>query len=149
MTKPTKIRIVALCVFEVDNRILVFEGFDSVKGITFYRPLGGGVEPGETSKEAIIREMREETGQDIENARLLGVLEEIFTLEGKPDHQIFFVYDAEFIDKSLYQQTVIPVQEDNDEVINAIWKDLDSFDDSHLLVPIELHSLLESSNKQA
>jgi ADP-ribose pyrophosphatase YjhB (NUDIX family) len=71
---PQKIRTVAICIFKKDNCILVFEGFDSVKGKPFYRLLGGGIEVGETSQEAIQREILEETGQAIENLQLLGVL---------------------------------------------------------------------------
>ncbi len=34
---------------------------------------GGGVEPGETLRHAVIREVREETGLDVEPLRLIGV----------------------------------------------------------------------------
>ena len=50
-----QIRPIAICVFHNSNRILVFEGQDPVKGETFYRPLGGGIEFGESS-EATIRQ---------------------------------------------------------------------------------------------
>jgi 8-oxo-dGTP diphosphatase len=39
---------------------------------------GGGVEPGETPEEAAVREVREETGYDVELLRLLG--EDAFTV---------------------------------------------------------------------
>lgn len=145
MTKPTKIRVIAICVFRMANRILVFEAFDSTNGKPFYRPLGGGVEPGETSKEAVIREIREEIGREIENVQLLGVLEEIFVHEGNAAHEVIFVYDAEFVDKSAYEQSVLTVREDNGDVLNAVWKELTFFNDYHQLVPVELRSLLESA----
>jgi hypothetical protein len=43
-----EIRPVALCVFRNNDGILVFEGYDDVKGETFYRPPGGGIEFGES-----------------------------------------------------------------------------------------------------
>ncbi len=147
MEKPTRIRVIAICVFRVDNRILVFEAFDSAENRPFYRPLGGGVEPGETSREAIEREILEELGQEIENVQLLGVLEEVFMNEGKPGHEVIFVYDGAFVDESLYTRASLTVQEDNGEVLTALWKDLSSFDNYHRLVPKELRSLLESSTK--
>jgi len=55
MIKPSFIRVIAICIFRRGNRILV-EAFDSVKGSPYYRPLGGGIEPGETSETTLIRE---------------------------------------------------------------------------------------------
>jgi 8-oxo-dGTP pyrophosphatase MutT (NUDIX family) len=149
MLKPIKISVKAFCVFSRDTRILVFEGFDSTKSLYFYRPLGGSIEPGETSAEAIKREILEELGQEIQNVQLLGVLEEIFTHEGKPAHEVIFIYDAEFVDKSVYQQSSLTAQEDNGEVLNASWKDLSFFNDYHQLVPVDLRALLETSKKLA
>jgi hypothetical protein len=45
-----QIRSVSLCIFLNKNRILVFEGYDKIKGETFYRPLGSGIEFGETAE---------------------------------------------------------------------------------------------------
>jgi len=74
----TRIRPIAVCLFRHENRILVSEGFDTVKQDYYYRPLGGGIEYGEPSREAVAREIREELGAEIENIRLLDVLENIF-----------------------------------------------------------------------
>lgn len=51
--------------------------YDEVDG-TFYRPPGGGIQFGETSLEAARREMREEFRLEVDDPRLLGVLESIF-----------------------------------------------------------------------
>jgi len=40
--KPNMIRPVAICVFQHEGRILVFEGYGPKKQQSFYRPLGGG-----------------------------------------------------------------------------------------------------------
>lgn len=98
----TRIRPIAVCLFRNNNRILVHEGFDSVKQDYYYRPLGGGIEYGEASGDAVAREIREELGAEIENIRLLGVVENIFVYQGEQGHEIVFVFDAEFVDKSLY-----------------------------------------------
>lgn len=102
-----KIRPISICLFRNGNRILVCENFDSVKQDYFCRPLGGGIEFGESSRAAMLREIEEEVGLEVENLRLIDVVENIFVCEGGQGHEVVFVYDAEFVDKSLYQQEEI------------------------------------------
>ena len=102
-----RIRPIAICLFRRGRRILVNEAYDSSKGDYFCRPLGGGVEFGEHSRDAVRREIREEVGAEVERLELVGVLENIFTYEGAPGHEVVFVYDAEFVDKSLYERDEI------------------------------------------
>ncbi|WP_072482389.1 NUDIX domain-containing protein [Amycolatopsis australiensis] len=54
------IRPIVLGVIRRGDALLVFEGRDDVKGETCYRPLGGGIEHGERSEDALRREFREE-----------------------------------------------------------------------------------------
>jgi 8-oxo-dGTP pyrophosphatase MutT (NUDIX family) len=142
MIKPPFIRVIAICIFRRNNRILVFEGFDAVKGSPYYRPLGGGIEPGETSEAALIREIREEINQAITDLRLLGVLENIFTVEQRMGHEIVFVYDGRFCDEQIYDLASLTIQEDSGETLRALWRDLDSFDEYHRLVPEKLLALI-------
>lgn len=106
-----KTRPIVICLFRREGRILVSEALDSAKGDHFCRPLGGGVEFGEYSREALVREIREEVSAEIENLQLLDVLENIFIYEGERGHEVVFVYDAEFQDKSLYEKAELPVYE--------------------------------------
>jgi 8-oxo-dGTP pyrophosphatase MutT (NUDIX family) len=145
MQKPSKIYVKAYCVFRHETRILVFEGFDSTDNLLFYRPLGGSVEPGETSVEAIKREILEELREEIENVKLLGVLEEVFTYDGKPGHEVIFIYDAEFVNKAMYEKPSMTAVEGNGEMLKVYWKDLTFFDDN-FLAPVELRGLLEASS---
>jgi ADP-ribose pyrophosphatase YjhB (NUDIX family) len=109
-----RIRAVAVCVFRHNDKVLVFEGFDSSKNETFYRSLGGGINFGETSTDAVAREIREELGAEITNIRQLGVLENIFEFEEVIGHQVIFIFDAEFVEASLYEKTVIQANEHAD-----------------------------------
>ncbi len=77
------IRAKVICIFRDGRRILVGDAFDPTKNEFFYCPPGGGIEFGESSEEALRREINEELGTDIENPRLLGVLENIFTYDGE------------------------------------------------------------------
>ena len=141
---PKQIRPLALCVFRNGSRILVSEGLDPAKGQTFYRPLGGGIEFGESGIAAITREIREELGVEIATPQLLGVIENIFNLEGDPGHEIVFVYDARFADESYYSRETIPFQEEGWANPHAIWLDLNSLRTDHPLYPDGLARLLHS-----
>jgi 8-oxo-dGTP pyrophosphatase MutT (NUDIX family) len=67
-----RIRPLALCIFHHDGKILLSEAHDPIKNRPFFRPIGGGIEFGETSAEAIEREVQEELGLAITDVRLLG-----------------------------------------------------------------------------
>ena len=106
------IRFVVLCVFRNNNRILVGTGYDGVKDEEFLRPLGGSVEFGETAVDAIRREIREELNTEISAPVQLGVLENIFTCEGKPGHEVVAVFDAELLNPALYEMEEVPLYEE-------------------------------------
>jgi ADP-ribose pyrophosphatase YjhB (NUDIX family) len=105
------IRILAIAVFRMGDRILVARGIDPSSGEPFYRPMGGGVEFGERAADALRREIAEELGATIESPRLLGVLENLFEYAGRPRHEIVFVFDARFSDPSWYDRAELPVTE--------------------------------------
>ena len=97
--KAGKIRPLAICVFSHQGRILVSEGYDSVKKQTFYRPLGGKIEFGEPSAETVRRELLEEIGYEVGDLHYLATLENIFTYNGQKGHEIILIYDGDFKDK--------------------------------------------------
>ena len=144
-TKPHHIRVVAICVFRRENSVLVFEGYDSVKGSHFFRPLGGGVEPGETSRAAVAREIEEEMDLHATDFVFLGVLENLFTLDGDPKHEIVFVYDGRFADESVYEREELNGYEANGAPLRATWRRLDSFDENQRLVPEGLGEMLRGA----
>ena len=90
------IRPIAICVIRKGDEILVFEARDNKE--TFYRPLGGGINFGEHSKDTVAREMLEEIGAQISPPQYLGTLETIFVRNGVPGHQLVQVYEASLVD---------------------------------------------------
>ncbi len=140
------IRPVSICLFRNGDKILVSKCFDSVKQDYFCRPLGGGIEFGESSREAMLREISEEIGIDVENLSLIKVIENIFAYEGKQLHEIVFIYDAEFIDKSWYEKEELTCYEGsiNTKFI-AKWVSLAEIKKQNIrLVPQGLDRLLET-----
>jgi 8-oxo-dGTP pyrophosphatase MutT (NUDIX family) len=109
------------------DEILVFEGRDPTKEGPFYRPLGGTIEFGEYSHQALVREMREEIAAEIEALRYLGSLENIYVYDGRPGHEIVQVYEAAFADPAMYEHDAMTGHEDSGAPFPVLWKSLDFF----------------------
>ncbi len=92
---PRPIRAKVICLFELQGQFLLAEGFDPTKNQHYLMPIGGGVDFGERSEDAIRREVLEEIGHEIQNLRLLQVIENVFTFDGVAGHEIVFVYQAD------------------------------------------------------
>lgn len=122
-----QIRPIAIAIIRDGDKILVFEGHDPVKGETFYRPLGGGIEFGERGEEAVRRELREEAGAELANVRYIETVENIFTVRGQPSHELVLLYAADLTDPSLYEVELLNCKEDDGSTFCAMWQSLDFF----------------------
>jgi 8-oxo-dGTP pyrophosphatase MutT (NUDIX family) len=142
--RVSRIRPLAICLFRHEGRVLVNEAHDPVKDLRFCRPLGGGIEFGETGVEALRREIVEELGEEIGEIRFLGALENIFTYLGEPGHEIVLVYDATFLDTSLYQRPFLVGTESDGQPFQAVWRTLDSFHADLPLFPQGLEEMLRA-----
>lgn len=117
------IRVLSLGIVKQDDRILLSQGFDPSKQQNFYRALGGGVNFGETSREALVREFQEEIQAEITNIKYLGCLENIFIFNDKQGHEIIQIYQCDFVDRRFYQTEVIRFREADREK-TALWLDI-------------------------
>jgi 8-oxo-dGTP pyrophosphatase MutT (NUDIX family) len=99
---PPRIRPIVICVVRRDDLLLVFEALDESKNETFYRPLGGGIQFGEYGETAVRREMREELGIELRDVRYVATLENIYTAESRPGHEIVLVFQASLADEHVY-----------------------------------------------
>ena len=92
---PRIIRPCAFCFVQEDDRVLIGRFRDPDDGSYFYRPLGGGIEFGETGEEAARRELREELGVELGSVGFLGFLENLFEMGGEPYHELCLILTAE------------------------------------------------------
>ena len=148
--RKRRIRPLALCVFRRGDKVFVSRGHDKSRGETFYRPIGGKIEFGETARDAVAREVMEELGKAVTGIRYIGALENIFVYEGKPGHEIVMVFDGRFVDESLHCDDVVLIGEDDGDVLyEATWRALDSFrgDDAPPLYPVGLLELIDSDTQ--
>jgi ADP-ribose pyrophosphatase YjhB (NUDIX family) len=145
--QPEHIRPLALGIVWRGDALLVFEGYDRVKEEVFYRPLGGGIEFGEYSQQAIRREFREELGAELDGLRYMSTVENIFTCDGRRGHEIVLLYEATLADPSFYEREAFTVHEERERFV-ARWMPLRRFaTDGLLLYPDGLLELLKGKGR--
>lgn len=145
--KPGVVRPIAVCIFWRKDELFLAEGYDSVKKETFYRPLGGAIEFGERGRDCIVRELREEMDAEIENIVQVDTIENVFTYNGQPGHEIVLVYEAKFADPHFYEVESVKLRE-NGDWFAAMWKSIGHFlAGNDPLYPDGLLELLERKGK--
>ena len=100
--------------------VLATKGYDKTKDEHFYRIIGGGMNPGETSEACIRREVQEELGSELEHLNRRDVIENIFRYNGELGHEIVFLFEGQLSDRSLYQKESITIVEPFGE-FEAVW----------------------------
>jgi 8-oxo-dGTP pyrophosphatase MutT (NUDIX family) len=129
---PSHIRALVIGVIWRGDELLVYEGRDSSKNETFYRPLGGGIDFGEAAVDALAREFREEIGTELEGVRYLETIENIYVFEGHPGHELVRVYEARLATPSLYERDSWNFKLEDGSRCHVLWKRLDDFAEAPL-----------------
>lgn len=133
MHKQGEIRVLALGLIRDGERIFISEGYDPVKQQTFYRALGGGVDFGETSRDALQREFQEEIQAELTNIRYLGCMENLFMFNGQPGHEILQIYQCDFVDPKFYQLEDLVFAE-GERKKKALWVEINRFTSGELVI---------------
>ena len=89
---PDRVRVIAVGLLVQDGWVLGEEYAGSEASGPFLRLPGGGVEFGERADDAVRREFAEELGVTLDDAHLLGIIENIFERPAKRGHEIVYVY---------------------------------------------------------
>jgi ADP-ribose pyrophosphatase YjhB (NUDIX family) len=123
-----------------DAALLVSTDRDSF-GNVYERPLGGHVEFGEYAADTARREIKEEIDQDLKDLQLLGVLENLFELDGESRHEIVFVFTGVFADERAYDIEAQGILDDPSQRIRVRWR-RDPLSATPPLVPAGLKQFL-------
>lgn len=120
---PQKIRplAVALLCRPSDGKYLAIKGWDKAKQQYFYRLSGGGIKFGELATATLQREFMEEFGIQVAVGQRIDVVENLFLYNGRAGHELIFVYQAQFMEKALYELENIPLIEEGIEAEFAEW----------------------------
>ena len=147
MEKQNRIRVKVLAWLQEDSRIFVVRMHDSEKGDDYYRPIGGSVEFGESTREALLREVKEELNTQIHITGEPIILENIFTCDGEQGHEIDYVYPSRFADPSFTRHKSYVLTEADGNIYEAGWIDLSRFVNDELrLVPEQLLEWCQAGN---
>lgn len=123
LPKSSVIRVKALGLHWRGPRLLAFEVYDHEGRLKGVRPLGGSVEFGETARDAVVREFKEEIGVEVSVLGGPTVLENVFVHEGQSRHEILFIFDLAFPQGAFEGQERIRFQEDDGTLLVAAWYD--------------------------
>lgn len=115
------LRVAALIRYE--NKILVEQNTD----VDYYGLVGGRCKLGEDSITAIKREIKEETGEDTEYIRSVGIIENFFTSRytNSPYHEILIIHELKFKNPKVYQKEML-INEEEPKKAKFYWKEIAS-----------------------
>ncbi len=130
------IRVRASAVFIHQGKILVHVVENRDDGKVWLIPPGGGLRYGESSFQALEREIREELGWSILVESLIGSFESFHSVNGMEEHEISFVYRARPSSTAEFAFSSREIVEDNGKRKTLQWFEIESITDSkHLLYP--------------
>lgn len=143
MHNPHEIRFLVLGLIKDNNhRVFLSQGYDASQQAYFYRALGGGIEFGETSLDALKREFKEELDASLTNIQYLTCLESIFSFNGQPGHEVIQLYQCDFTNPDFYTTEQVHFNEGKRQKV-ARWVDIEKCRSGELnVVPEQVRQYL-------
>ena len=114
------LRVAAL--IKNEGKILVEQNTD----VDYYSLVGGRCHLGEDSISALKREILEETGEEVEYIRTVGILENFFTSRyaNSPYHEILIIHEMKFKNNQMYLEDKI-INKEEPRKAKFYWKEID------------------------
>ncbi|MGM7669109.1 NUDIX hydrolase [Microbacterium sp. A93] len=109
----------------------------------YHRLIGGSVELGETHSAAVQREVSEELSAAIRDLRYLGVVENIFQIDGEAGHEIVFVYTGRLDPEPASRGATLT--ESDGAVVPVVWRPFDDGAEQLPIYPAAVMRLLETA----
>jgi 8-oxo-dGTP pyrophosphatase MutT (NUDIX family) len=89
MIDETRLNIRVAAIIRKDDKMLVSKWCEDMLSL-----IGGRVKIGESTQEALVREVAEETGLKVETSSLHAIVENFFNIDGQAFHEFCYVYDV-------------------------------------------------------
>ncbi|WP_148616055.1 NUDIX hydrolase [Nocardioides rubriscoriae] len=99
----------------------------------YHRLIGGGVELGETSREAVLREVDEELGAAVHDLRLVTTVENIFRFDGALGHEVVFLYSGRL--DPWPAPSGATLTESDGSIVPVVWRRVDDTEEPLPLYP--------------
>lgn len=122
-----------------NNKLLVHKD----RNLNHYALMGGRIAIGESSKDTIIREFKEETGKEVEVIGYVGTVENFFEADSYKYHEIMFIYQLEFVkeeDKKI-EDTIKNIE--GNDYLQYEWLDLEKLE-KEPLKPEEIKQVIKN-----
>lgn len=124
-----------------NNKVLLHHNINE----PYYALLGGRIKIGESSSETVKREIKEETGKDVEITGYVATIENFFGPKNKKYHEYLFVHKVEFVKEAdIKLEETLSNIEGNDN-LKYEWIDLSKLDKTDIR-PAVIKDILKSQN---
>ena len=124
------------------NKVLVHHSIGSEH---FTLP-GGRVKEGESSIEALQREIKEEMDFETEYVRPVSLIENFFIMKGKEYHELLMTHELKFKNEEIYaKEKYEPVEPEKQGKLEFLWIDIKDIDNINV-VPEAMKNVIKEND---
>ena len=125
-----------------EDKILVHHSI----GKEHYTLPGGRVKEGESSIDALQREIKEEMALDTEYVRPVSFIENFFEMNSREYHELLIIHEIKFKDREAYNKdSYEPVEEHKKGKLEFLWLDVKDIIDGVNFVPESIKKILKNN----